>query len=130
MKTRKLSKTFGCSGVADVVQSQLCFGSLASLSSATPSDTYDVIRFRSAYCATSSGIIMYRFRASTHPALPSVMRTRYQSSPATFGAGAPLVDASNVVIRGTDRATQSEGGFGAGGIGGGGICSSAFGFSS
>src|SRR5689334_294771 len=75
--------------------------------------------WRSAYCATSSGIDIEICRASTQPAFPSCVRTRYQSSVGTGGAGggpSPFTSA----MRGRDRSTQFPGGAGAGGGGGGG----------
>ena len=41
---------------------------------------YEVIRAPSEYCATSSGIAITSIRERTHPALPSFVRTKDQSS--------------------------------------------------
>src|ERR1700722_16357161 len=80
------------------------------------------MRWPSAYCATSSGIDIVNIRASTHPTLPSFVRTRFQSS--NCGAG-PAGDTACALLgmlaaRGFERSCQLRGG--AGGAGRGGAC--------
>src|SRR6185312_191420 len=121
--TRKLSKSRPWEPADVVVQSQLSL----SVEPTFPSDKYPVITCPSAYCATSSGMDIDICRASTQPALPSCVRTRYQSSSGTdlTGAGSP----PSSVARGRDSSTQLAGGAGAGGGGGGGSlpCLACFG---
>src|SRR5260221_4610019 len=63
-------------------------------------------------------------RVSTQPALPSLVRTRLQSS-IGIGAGGSVLDSgfsgSSDSSFGTDNSSQFSGGLGAGGVGGGGI---------
>src|SRR5438132_14094151 len=63
-------------------------------------------------------------RVSTQPALPSLVRTRLQSSMGV-GAGGSVLDSGFSGSRsssfGTESSSQFSGGFGAGGGGGGGI---------
>src|ERR1700722_18116104 len=80
------------------------------------------MRWPSAYCATSSGIAMLNGRVSTHPTLPSNVRTRFQSSMGTStGGGGGATGAGGSWGSGfdVDSATPLSGGFGAGGRGGG-----------
>src|SRR5882672_761001 len=67
---------------------------------------------------------MISMRVSTQPALPSLVRTRLQSS-IGVGAGGSVLDSAFSGSRsssfGTDSSSQFSGGFGAGGAGGGGI---------
>src|SRR6185295_7900115 len=102
-----------------VVHSQLSL----SVAPTFPSDKYPVIGCRSAYCATSSGIDIDICRASTQPALSSLVLTRYQSSVGAFGAATGAASANSPdksVERGREISTQLAGGAGAGGRGGGG----------
>src|SRR5579864_3910090 len=79
------------------------------------------MRCPSAYCATSSGIAIVSMRVSTQPAFLSAVRTRLQSSIGTDTAGfdACGLAGGGTSDLGTDSATQLDGGFGAGGAGGG-----------
>src|SRR5260370_9716765 len=94
-----------------------------SPSCTSPSGKYEVIRCPSAYCATSSGMAMTSIRVSTQPALPSLVRTRLQSS-IGIGAGGSDLDSgfsgSSISSLGTESSSQFSGGLGAGGVGGGG----------
>src|SRR5512142_567153 len=113
--TRKLSKSKPCEPAEVVVHSQLSL----SVSPTFPSDRYPVITCPSAYCATSSGIDIEICRASTQPAFPSRVRTRYQSSVGTGFAGSAAGDSPpSSAARGRDSSTQLAGGAGAGGGGG------------
>src|ERR1017187_10774405 len=92
---------------------------------------YEVIRWPSAYCATSSGMDMANMRDNTQPALLSLVRTRLQSSmtggflPGS-GAGASAVSsvlaraASSLSTGDRESSRQFGGSFGGGGMGGGG----------
>src|SRR5580698_7460126 len=107
-----------------VVQSQLFF--TESPSRTCPKGKYEVMRWPSAYCATSSGIAMLRGRVSTHPTFPSRVRTKFQSSigTSTGGAGAATGGGASSGPSGdsgfgVESASQFSGGFGAGGRGGG-----------
>src|SRR5271154_3301682 len=79
------------------------------------------MRCPSAYCATSSGIAMFNGRVKTHPTLPSFVRIRLQSSIGTWAGGGAGCGAAGIAgwAFGIDRATQFDGGCGAGGRGGG-----------
>src|SRR6202034_2356641 len=119
--TRKLSNSYGFPPFAIVVQSQLFF--TVSRSCTSPSAKYEVMRCPSAYCATSSGIAIFKGRIRTHPTVPSCARTRSQSSigtSVTAGGGA-VGDGAGVCgsAFGTESATQFSGGWGAAGGGGG-----------
>src|SRR5450759_5416941 len=83
------------------------------------------MRWPSAYCATSSGIDMASIRESTHPALPSLVRTNVQSSIGTGLAGVssffscfscPAPGSGGALC---DNCNQFGGGGGGGGSGGG-----------
>src|SRR6202044_1055249 len=102
-----------------VVQSQLFF--TASSSCTWPSGKYDVMRWPSAYWATSSGIAMLSGRVSTHPTLPSCVRIRFQSSMGTSTGGAAGGGGATGTgsVLGAESASQLPGSFGAGGLGGG-----------
>src|SRR6267154_3170260 len=67
---------------------------------------------------------MTSMRVNTQPALPSLVRTRLQSS-IGVGAGGSVLDSgfsgSSISSLGTESSSQFSGGFGAGGVGGGGI---------
>ena len=81
----------------------------------------------SEYWATSSGIAIESIRDNTHPALPSLVRTRFQLSilTGTGGGGGNFacsfffflcLDSSSVGFTICDSSSQFEGGFGAGGL--------------
>src|SRR5438445_13634921 len=114
-----------------VVQSQWFFCS--SPSCTFPREKYEVIRCPSAYCATSSGMVMVSMRVSTQPALRSLVRTSDQSSITfgTTGSGAfstavSFGPGSSSAVRVFDNASQFSGSFGAGPLGGGGIVRTFF----
>src|SRR5271166_3075386 len=52
-----------------------------------------MMRWPSAYCAMSSGLSRSTMRSSTQPALPELVRTRYQSSITTAGLGGGVASA-------------------------------------
>src|SRR2546425_9520357 len=78
---------------------------------------YDVMRRPSAYWATSSGMAMNTRRVSTHPLWPAEVRISDQSS--VGSASACLSSSSGRLV--FDISSQSGGGLGAGGEGGGAI---------
>src|SRR5579872_6390304 len=83
------------------------------------------MRWPSAYCATSSGIAMLTIRDRTQPALPSLVRIRYQSSNGIGLRGSGGFTGSREGSLGSspvfDISIQFFGGRGAAGMGGGGI---------
>src|SRR5580700_537103 len=79
------------------------------------------MRWPSAYCATSSGMDMINMRASTQPTLPSLVRTRFQSSncgAVADAAGWGVARAERSAARGFERSCQLRGGDGGTGMGG------------
>src|SRR5580765_6317222 len=117
--TRKLSKSRPCEPTEVVVHNQLSL----PVEPTFPSDKYPVMTCPSAYCATSSGMDIEICRASTQPAFPSRVRTKYQSSVGMGlrGSGAAATASPpRSAARGRDKSTRLAGGAGAGGGGGGG----------
>src|ERR1017187_6995143 len=59
-----------------------------------------MMRWPSAYCATSNGILRSIMRSSTQPTRPAEFRTRYQSSITGFGGSAGLPGALPALAEG------------------------------